>query len=214
MSNSIPESSGSASDPADGPRTSRRRSDLSRPIGHIVLEAALVAMGVVLALAANEWRQEVHSRETAEQALGSIRAELEVNHAAIDTALSYHTAIAESLRAHLSTRRTPSHRLFSRGYIAPALLQRDAWDTARQTNALAPLPYQRVLAISRIYSLLKSYETQKESSGRVIYETLFKEGPQAIVERPSNLLSILYTFLYRERELRADLEAFLGDWEE
>ena len=200
--------------PPDAVRQGRRAANLTRPVAQIFLEAFLVALGVVLALAANEWRQGALARETADEALKSIHTELVFNRAALDSAMIYHSATVDSLRSSMRAGETPSYQVFSRGYIAPALLQSHAWDTARETNALAPLPYEQVLEISRIYSLMAGYETQKEFSGRVIYETMFREGPAAILSRPSNLMSIIYTFIYKERLLLGEFDAFLLHWDE
>jgi hypothetical protein len=56
----------------------------------ILLEAAFVVLGVVLALGANEWRKSYVDRRNAEAALASIREELQANRTVVGESFDYH----------------------------------------------------------------------------------------------------------------------------
>lgn len=63
------------------------------------LEAMFVVLGVVLALAANEWRQGRADHRQSEQALASITEELKANREAIAASMEYHHGLMEMLTA-------------------------------------------------------------------------------------------------------------------
>ena len=135
----------------------------------ILLEAFIVVLGVVLALAVNEWREHYNRNQHAETALEGILSELDVNRKAIDSALTYHLQLADTLRGFMrqaSQRRAstalpyPDARLFSKGYIAPATLLTTAWDAANATDAVTYMNYADVLMLSRMYEKQRNYEDQ------------------------------------------------------
>ena len=84
-------------------------------------EAVFVVFGVVLALAANEWRQEVKAQERAESALDSMKLELQTNLDLVVASRNYHESQAEKLQGMIAQKQTPSMRDFPKGYIHPRL---------------------------------------------------------------------------------------------
>ncbi|MDX1548443.1 MAG: hypothetical protein R3247_15700, partial [Rhodothermales bacterium] len=63
----------------------------------VLFEAALIVLGVLLGLLANQWRTGRANEETARAALRAIRAELQVNHEQVERLLPYHQQIRDSL---------------------------------------------------------------------------------------------------------------------
>ena len=84
-------------------------------------EAFFVILGVLLALGANEWRQNAAAEEQAEAALTSILAEQRANREDIQAAHDYHTDQVAMLRKKTEAGETPTGNDFPRGFIAPAI---------------------------------------------------------------------------------------------
>ncbi len=169
----------------------------------IMVEAFIVVLGVVLALAANEWREHYNRKQHAETALEGILSELHVNRRAIDSALAYHLQLDDTLRGFMRQASQgalpyPDGRLFSKGYIAPATLLNTAWDASNATDAVTDMNYADVLMLSRIYEKQRSYEDQARLGGQLIYAKLFSEGHEGMVRNYANLSTIIATFWYIE----------------
>ncbi len=179
----------------------------------LLLEAFFVVLGVVLALAANEWREYRNHQRHAAQALSSIREELSVNRRAVESALRYHLHLSDTLRFFLPPRegappaRVPDSRLFSRGFVDPATILSTAWEVANATDAVSYMEYDDLLLLSRTYADQRSYENQALQVGQLIYTRLFNEGHRGVYGNLANLQSILSTFWYRECQLLEHYDA-------
>ncbi len=95
----------------------------------LLLEAFFIVLGVVLALGANNLREQRSNVQHAATALESIRDELETNRQAVDNALAYHAHLSDTLRTYLqpASQRDgatpapqPDMGVFSEGFIHPA----------------------------------------------------------------------------------------------
>jgi hypothetical protein len=184
--------------------TAPRRGDAVRAA---LLEAGFVVLGVILALIANEWRQDVADRHRADVALTSMVDELEANRAAVAASHDYHANLLRELAA--ATAGPPPIQVFSQGFVNPAQVLSTAWDTASQTGALEHIPYATVLQLSAMYERQDEYRNQAHTIGPIIYGEMFRGGAQAIVENYRNLASIIQTFLYREAQLIAAYDTTL-----
>lgn len=128
----------------------------------ILLQAFFVVLGVVLALGANEWREQASHARHADRALESIQEELKANREAVSASLDYHLHLTDTLRYFIPRADgTPpaqqaDYRLFSRGYIGPATVLSTAWDVANTTNAVSYMDYDDVLLLSRTYASQES----------------------------------------------------------
>ena len=63
------------------------------------------------------------------------------------------------------------------------------------------MDYDDVLLISSIYEKQKKYEKQAESVGPIICREIYNKGISGIAKNYLNLMSIIYTFIYKEIEL-------------
>jgi hypothetical protein len=177
-----PDARGDASAAASPP--ARRRIDW-RPI---LLEAFFVVLGVVLALAANEWRQAFADRRSAATALESIREELDANRQSVLGSVKYHLQLSDTLRVMLRQAATrgdsaaPANiRVFTQGFVHPAQLLSTAWETAAATEAVRHMAHDDVLVLARIYDQQRRYETQSEQIGALIYGEIFARGTNGVV---------------------------------
>lgn len=166
-----------------------------------LFEAIFVVLGVVLALAANEWRQAVADRRQAESALESIVEEIESNRVAVAGSLEYHEERLELLR-QVREGGEPLHAgRFPRGFVMAAPTYQTAWASAAETGALRHMPYEAVLRVSRVYARQARYEEQTRRTGEILYEELYRGGQQAVLQNPAGLATLIGTFVFREREL-------------
>lgn len=175
-----------------------------------LLEAGFVVLGVILALAANEWRQDLADKEHSRQAVASIQEEVRANRAAVEVSMEYHSELLKMLQGEHEEGWVPDARDFPRGFIFPARVSRTAWSTASETGALSKTEFSVVMKMSRIYALQDRYEAQVLTVGQIIYAELFKGGTQAIAGNYRNLASIISTFAYREKELLAQYDETMG----
>lgn len=166
-----------------------------------LFEAAFVVLGVVLALAANEWRKSAERAERAEHALAGIVDELRTNREAVASALAYHQGLTATIRELSATSGSPDAATFSRGFVAPAAVYATAWESAAATGVLEDMDFGVVLDLSRLYAHQERYEVQARGVSSVIYGELYRGGTEAVVENYRNLASLIYSFAYREREL-------------
>ncbi|HOX26068.1 MAG TPA: hypothetical protein PLL30_09105 [Candidatus Krumholzibacteria bacterium] len=174
-----------------------------------LFEAFFVVLGVVLALAANEWRQDRADRAHADRALAAIAEELRSNREGVLAAGEYHEERMSRIYGRGPQEPRLEARDFPRGFISPARVFRTAWDTAGETGALEHLDYAKVLALSRVYASQDRYEHQARTAGELIYAELFRGGTEAIVANQGNLAMVIGTFAYRERELVAEYDSLL-----
>lgn len=166
-------------------------------------EAAFVVLGVALAYAANEWRQNKADQVQAQQALAGIVEELESNRSKIDASYQYHDQLFRQLLSLAQEQEMPEIGLFSKGFIHPSAVFESAWETAKTTGASRQFDYPTTLTINHIYVLQQRYQKQGEIVGNLLYEDLYRSGRNAILGR--HLLDVISTFLWKEKEL---LEAY------
>jgi hypothetical protein len=196
------------------PRSARLRTIDWRPI---LLEAFFVVLGVVLALAANEWRQSIADRRSAARALESIREEIASNRQAVLASARYHIQLTDTLNAlrrlaaSAPDSGVPSPRVFSQGFVSPAALLSTAWEAAAATDAVRHMDHDDVLVLARIYEQQRRYATQTDEIGGLIYRELFDRGTTGIVRNYANLSSIIAALWYRECGLLAGYDRALAE---
>ena len=177
-------------------------------ISGLVLEAFFVVLGVFLAIAANEWREQKDREAHAAAAREGILAEIEENKKAVEAAFSYHAELLKTLNqfaqdkaAGKTEREYPERSVFYRGFAQPARVVTTAWDAARETDALRYMNYEDVLQFSQIYALQRNYELQAQIVGQVFYGAMLAEGVEGIQRNYAHLSEIIGTFWYREKQL-------------
>src|SRR5687768_1486085 len=175
-----------------------------------LFESAFVVLGVILALAANEWRESRMHRREAEAAVTSIVEELRANRDAVASSMAYHRSRLDTLEAHRGDGWVPSLQLFSRGFIAPAQLDQTAWTSASETGTLTHIPYAEVLRLSRVYAQQARYADQARIVGEIVYRELYAGGAESVLRNRRNLGGIIGTFWYREGQLVSTYDSVLA----
>ena len=120
-----------------------------------------------------QWRENAHTRELAEDSLRRFRAEIVANRTAVAAVKDYHVGLLASLRAYLAadpkTRQVNSVQITG---LQPVFFDQTAWDLALATQSLAYIDPQIAFGLSRIYGLQRTYG---DLTGRIM---------QAIYLRP------------------------------
>ena len=184
------------------------------PWTKIVLESFFVMLGVLLALIADEWRQNHDDEQRADRALTSVIDELARNRKAVAQSLDYHLEITsrlrqfeEQLQSGQTTASTPDGTLFKAGFLHPAALTSTAWDSAKATDAVSHMPYERVLELAQVYDDQRSYADQSHEVEQLIFAKLFNEGFDGMLRNHANLLTVASTFWFRECRLLHEYDA-------
>lgn len=150
----------------EAPARPRRRWAFGWPI----VEVVLIALGVFLGLAAEQWRDRADRNERASETLRRIRAELAANRDEVARVVDYHRKAHEQLRAFLATpaakRGEMSVRLEG---ILPAQFERTAWQLALATQALVDFNPELSFALARIYGVQARYEGLTEGITDAMY---------------------------------------------
>jgi hypothetical protein len=141
----------------DHPPVRRRRRILGErlPWRTILLESFFIVVAILLALAADGWRERRQEQELARTALARFHGELVANRAEVVAVRPYHDSLLTSMRGALGTAGPiPSIAAAVPGFrgMRPAFLLNTAWETALATGALRHIDYETVHALSVAYA--------------------------------------------------------------
>ena len=180
--------------------------------GSAIFQAVLVVLGVILGFAVTEWQANAREQTEAQHALSGIIEEIGANHKAVAEARTYHqdklAAIGESLTAPAKL----DVRIFDRGFVAPAQVSSAAWTSASEVGALAHLPFDQVLSLSKVYAQQAAYMQQQVTVSGIIYNEIFAKGSECMLDNAAGLRSIVSTLQYREQQLEEAYAAAIGQY--
>lgn len=172
-------------------------------------EAAFVVFGVVLAFAANGWREARAVQAESVAALAAIHQEIQDNRNAVAEAVVAHEARLEAI-GNPQDAEPIDMRAFQDGFIRPAsTLSKAAWNSASETGALAHMEFETVRELGALYAYQDRYSQQVTSYSSLIYETLFEQGYQGIVSNKAGMISMISTLRYQEAALVETYDAYL-----
>ena len=139
------------------------KSSHSKSILELLIEVALVGVGVFLGLLANQWHEDRQHRELANATLRYFREEITVNKRAIERVRSYHAALSGEVEKFLEGDGPKTSKVFQsavhfRG-VEPVQFERTAWDLALATQSFSYLPPELAYAISRVYTRQQAFQT-------------------------------------------------------
>jgi len=160
--------------PAAAPRS---RPTPGKSLLKIVLEVALISIGVFFGLAGEQWRKNARHRELAEQALRRFRTEITANKKAIEDVRDYHAdrlkELNEYFRAAPDKRSSVDVRLTKSAN--PAFVDRTAWDLALATQSLTYIDADLAYTLSSIYSV----QAVMQDEARGFVQAMFIRPPVA-----------------------------------
>jgi hypothetical protein len=139
-------------------------------IGKIVLEVALITLGVFLALWVGEWRERADHRDLAEATLRRFRTEFQANRRAVAAVRDKHVASLEHIRAYFAA--DPASRAGMKyPFMAtnPAFMEYTAWDLALATQALTYIEPDLAQAVAHVYAVQRQLDAATHDITLVMY---------------------------------------------
>jgi len=124
----------------------------------IALEVLLIATGVFLGLAGEQWRENARHREMAEASLKRFRSEILANRTTVAGVKDYHVTMKKRLDAYFAAdpKTQPKVDVNLRG-VQPASFEHTAWDLALATQSLTYIDSSLAFALSRAYTSQQEY---------------------------------------------------------
>jgi hypothetical protein len=136
----------------------------------ILLQVALIAIGVFLGLAGDQWRERQQQREAARNSLRRFRAEIVANQAAVSVVRDYHVLTLASVRAYLErdhkSRNVADVKIRGLQWVT---YEHTAWDLAIATQSLSHMDEDLAFSLSRIYSAQQSYAELTRGMTQAMY---------------------------------------------
>ena len=146
---------------------SLRGGEHRRSFLNLLFEVALIAVGVFLALWANNWHENLEHRAQAQAALRNFAGEMEANRQAMQRNRQYHQTLARELREFLGSKEPPSDDRFNKSVhfegLRPVIFERTAWDLALATQALSYLKPDLAFDISKVYTQQNAFQKLEDS---------------------------------------------------
>jgi len=138
-----------------------------RSLLNLLFEVVLIAVGVFLALWANNWHENSEHRAQARSALRNFATEMEANRQATQRNRSYHETLARELIQFLRSSEPPTEERFSKEVhfqgVRPVIYEHAAWDLALATQALSYLKPELAFDISKVYTQQNAFQTLENS---------------------------------------------------
>lgn len=134
---------------------------------NLVFEVALIAIGVFLALLANNWHENQEHRAQAEAALRNFAGEMETNLQAMQRYRQYHDTLARELHEFLASKEPSTDDRFNNSVhfegMRPVIFEHSAWDLALATQALSYLKPELAFDIAKVYTQQTAFQKLEDS---------------------------------------------------
>ena len=139
-----------------------------KTFGSLIIEMILIALGVFLALWANNWHEDREHRAQAKAALRNFLGEMEANRDATQSKRLYHETLETELTQYLTNKDAPgSKERFDKEVhftgLLPVTYEHTAWDLALATQALSYLKPQLAFVISKVYTGQNAFQALENS---------------------------------------------------
>ena len=165
-----------------------------RSFFNLLIEVVLVAVGVFLALWANNWHEDREHRAQARAALRNFASEMEANRQATQRNRTYHETLVRELEQFLRSKEPPSEeRLYKEVHfegVRPVIFEHTAWDLALATQALSYLKPDLAFDISKVYTQQNAYQTLENS----FLASAFSPASMSI-DNPKGLATAMVVYL-------------------
>lgn len=131
----------------------------------VAIEVFSVVLAVLLALAANDWRDDRIQQAQTKEALHYIYTELQQNKLRVTKSLEHHESLYSELSGYLDSEAVISEEdaqkvnrsVYQKGLLRPAGLIDGAWETAKISGAVQGLDVETLVKISTAYSFHEHY---------------------------------------------------------
>jgi len=171
----------------------------------LFLEVSLTVFGVLLGLAANEWRKAEAAEDRTQVALQTIRKELEDNLEEVENEIPYHENMRDSLLAARQDLSPETKGEFGRlsqampkGFTV-AEVRSNAWELANRTGALQNVDYPLAAQLAEVYGVQQNYRSTAEKMQDNLYVAQNLSDANYLIFALGNLVNDV---LNREKRLR------------
>lgn len=149
------------SEPSKEPRRWLRLGHLE--LSDLLVETFSVLLGVLLALLINAWVQKRQTHDKVDEAMTSIRQELQANRQTLNTLSTYEGRLIEGIDKALKTPHPPAycdevdewHGIYS---PLESQLLHAAYDTATASGVFADMDFESLRRVAGLYARLNRYE--------------------------------------------------------
>jgi hypothetical protein len=131
-------------------------------------EVVLIAAGVFLGLAGEQWRDTRQREARAVDALQRIRAEVAANREEVRRVSDYHVKTHDRLKIFLE-QSADKREAFHLDGILPAQFEQTAWHLAQSTQALVDLDAELTFDLARIYGVQARYVNMSAGITNAMY---------------------------------------------
>jgi hypothetical protein len=153
-------------------RSQRKR---ARSLVGMAVQVILIAVGVFLGLAGEEWREDRENRRLADETLRRFRAEIVVNRNAIIKVKDYHTERLAEIEAYFAA--DPAARdtvAVQFAGLRPPFLVNTAYEFSLATGSLAYVEADLAFALSKTYGI----QQIANELGRAVAQTMYFQPPR------------------------------------
>ena len=141
----------------------------------MVLQVVLIAIGVFLGLAGEEWREDRENRRSATDTLRRFRSEIAANRDMILGIKDYHAELLKELNAYIAAPpETRSTLVVEFDSIQAPRFDSTAWQLALASGTIAYIDQELASALARTYG----YQTMTDQLGAVMMQVLYERPPQ------------------------------------
>jgi hypothetical protein len=137
---------------------------MRRKLPELLLEAAMIFFAVMLALAAEEWREQKDRLELADRALRSVIEEVRSNLEELEITGVRNTERLESASAVLAELEAGRDQSDADVGLEVALLSSAAWQSAQMSQAVQYLDFDVMRELSEVYEVQDLYERVQSSA--------------------------------------------------
>jgi hypothetical protein len=143
-----------------------------RSLPKIGLEVLLIALGVFLGLAGEQWREHAHQRELAAASLRRFRVEIAKNRDAVASVRNTHETGLQAIREYLAVDERARRNLVLPTSTSPAFLEYAAWDLAIATQSLGDIDQDLAQDLANVYAV----QRQLDNATRTITDVMYAKG--------------------------------------
>jgi hypothetical protein len=166
---------------------------MRRKLPELFLEAAMIFFAVMLALAAEEWREKRDRLELADRALRSVVEEMRSNLEELTSAGVRNTERLEAARIVLEELEAGRDQGDADVGLEVALLSAAAWESAQMSQAVQYLDFDVMRDLSEVYEIQALYDRMQAGAVDNMTEMMrtAEQDPVAAVRQGMISLSVL-----------------------
>ena len=135
-----------------------------------IVESALIVISILLALALDEWQEDLEIQELIDRSIVNFQNELTQNKSRIEDIGVYHRGVLQVLKRRTFVSDSESLEEFRNimEALQPIVLTSSAWETAVATGALGRMEYELVSALTLTYNTQQRFDDDYRSTLRLL----------------------------------------------